>query len=186
MARWRIVPVHTPRLVRRCTRCDVARPFACADAFRVNASGRRLDAWLLYRCSHCDETWKAPLHQRVPVDRLDRARLDALSRNDRDLAWQCAFDERWLAGLGAAIEREIEIQVVRLDAADPDRIELEVPFPVTVRLDRLLARELSLSRAELARRVAAGAIVIYPGGTRSLRRPPCDGVLIRARVASPP
>jgi len=179
MARWRIVPAHTPRLVRRCTRCDVARPFACADAFRVNASGRRIDAWLLYRCTRCDQTWKAPLHERVPVDRLDPARLEALSRNDRDLAWQCAFDDRWLAGLGVAIEREADIQVARIDDGERDRIELEVPFPVSVRLDRLLARELSLSRAELDRRVASGAIAIDPGGARALKRPPRDRATIR-------
>ena len=105
------------------------------------------------------------------------------SRNDRDLAWRCAFDDRWLAGLGVAIEREVDIQVVRIDDGDPDRIELDVPFPVSVRLDRLLARELSLSRAELDRRVAAGAIAIDPGGPRSLRRPPRDRVRIRANRA---
>ncbi len=178
MARWRVVPAHTPRLIRRCTRCDRSTSFACADAFRVNASGRRLDAWLLYRCTDCDETWKAPLHERVPVDRIDRDRLDALSRNDRALVWTCAFDEAWLGRLGAVIDRDIAVDVVRIDVGDPTRIKIELACPVTIRLDRLLARELSLSRAELARRVADGSIAIEPGGARALRRPLRDRLVL--------
>ncbi len=178
MARWRVVPVHTPRLVRRCTRCDRPTLFACADAFRVNASGRRLDAWLLYRCIQCDETWKAPLHERVPVDRLDRARLDALSHDDLALAWACAFDESWLGRLGVAVDREVEVTVERIDTRDPARIEIELPYPVSIRLDRLLARELSMSRTQLWRRVDDESIVIAPGGAHALRRPVSDGLVI--------
>jgi hypothetical protein len=183
MARWRIVPVHTPRLVRRCSRCDTARSFACADAFRINASGRRLDAWLLYRCTSCSDTWKAPVHERIPVDRLDRARLDALHRNDRTLAWSCAFDPGWLARLGAEVDPEVAVTVERDADGCAGRIEIAVAYPLPVRLDRLLARELRLSRSELERRVGEGAIEILPGGARSLRRPLHSGLIIVDRRA---
>ena len=45
---WRVVPLHTPRVIRRCSRCDTTRNFACTEKFRVNAQKRLLDVWLIY------------------------------------------------------------------------------------------------------------------------------------------
>src|SRR5690606_21649580 len=180
-----IVPVHAPRVVRRCGRCGARALFASTGRFRVNASGRRLDAWLLYRCTACDEVWKAPLHQRVAVDALDPGHLGALTRNDAALARRCAFDLAWLARLGAAPERSGEIEILHLDREEPDRIVLEVPAPVAIRLDRLLARELRLSRAALARGLASGRIRLDPAGPGALRRPPTDGLVVFLRDRLP-
>jgi hypothetical protein len=140
------------RVFRRCPRCGDVRPFVSSGKFRVNASGRRLDVWLVHRCADCDETWNASLHERTAPERLPH--LDAYHGNDADLARRCAFavpgaDRR----VAYTVERRGEGRLVQLTLADP----------VDVRVDRLLAGELGLSRAQAARyprvRVSDGLVI---------------------------
>ena len=41
------------KIIRRCGGCGKKMVFECAGKFRVNANGRRLDVWLIYRCQRC-------------------------------------------------------------------------------------------------------------------------------------
>src|SRR5687767_7347001 len=100
---WTVLPLATPRVLRRCPRCDQERPFASSDAFRVNANGRRLDAWLIYRCVACDTTWNCTILSRVTPEEIGAARLDALHTNDRAAAWACAFDLALVARAGGRV-----------------------------------------------------------------------------------
>jgi acetyl esterase/lipase len=59
-----VLPVRTPHVIRTCPRCNTRRAFASSDRFRVNASGRRLDVWLIYRCAYCDVTWNLTVVER--------------------------------------------------------------------------------------------------------------------------
>ena len=61
---WRVVAQSTPRILRRCARCDQVRPFRSSDRFRVNANGRKLDVWLVYRCDACGVSWNRTLLER--------------------------------------------------------------------------------------------------------------------------
>jgi hypothetical protein len=180
VARWRIVPCRPPHLVRRCSGCGVTRQFASTGAFRLNANKRRLDVWLLYRCLSCEDTWKARVFDRAPVTGVPPSELEAMLRNDPDHAWRCATDEAWLSRLPVEVERDVPVRVDRDDDAPPhDAIALELTAPVSMRLDRLLARELCLTRSELARRIDRGEITIAPDGASALRRPARDGAVIR-------
>jgi hypothetical protein len=176
MARWHVLPLRCPHIVRRCSRCDEPRPFLCAEAFRVNANGSRLDVWLLYRCTRCDDTWKAPVVERTPVASLDPVLHERFLGNDRDLAWRFAFDPVWLRSLGATSD-DVPVTVSTEPTASP-AIEIVAPYALGLRLDRLLARELGLSRSQLRARVAAGTLVIDPGGERALRQPIRDGTRV--------
>jgi hypothetical protein len=109
---WRILPLRTPHIVRACPRCGGARSFASSDRFRVNASGRKLDVWLIYRCVVCDFTWNLTVVERATPETIGAAQLAAYHRDDADLAWSCAFDAALLRRAGA-----------RLDPATPVRVE---------------------------------------------------------------
>lgn len=173
---WRIVPVRTPRVVRACPRCGGPRPFASSDRFRVNASGRRLDVWLIYRCAECDFTWNLTVLERATPEAIGFPRLDAFLRNDAAAAWSCAFDASLLRRAGARVEASTPVQVER-EALPAGRVtvRLALPFPVRLRLDRLLAQELGVARSRLACLVAE---------TRAFRRPVFDGQAIE--LLSPP
>lgn len=166
---WRVFPERTPWIVRTCPRCGVPTRFASSDRFRVNASGRKLDVWLVYRCSRCDLTWNLTVAERTTPEALGSVRLDAYHRNDRESAWRCAFDEALLRRAWARPEPppfRVERDPLPEGAV---AIRFEIPLPVRVRLERILAGELGISRAALARLVSADV---------PLRRPVRDGQVI--------
>lgn len=170
VCRWRIQPAGTPRLERPCPRCDARRPFESSDRFRVNANGRRLDAWLIYRCVRCGARWNQPVLERASVASVDRELLDRLFANDRELARRFAAPIHG-SNVSVSVERPPHPR-------GPFSVELAVPQTVSLRLDRLLAAELGLSRRELARQVDEGRVRVVPGGKRSLRRALRDGTRV--------
>lgn len=171
---WRIVPLRAPHVVRACPRCGGPRAFASSDRFRVNASGRRLDVWLIYRCVACDFTWNLAVVERTTPKAIGAARLDAFQQNDAGMAWSCAFDAALLRRAGARLEPSTPVRVER-DALPTGHatVRLALPFPVQIRLDRLLAQELGVPRSRLPCLVETA---------RALRRPVFDGQVIRLGV----
>lgn len=167
-----------------CSRCGAAKPFRSSQKFRVNANGKRVDAWLIYKCTACDKTWNRPVLERRNVDSVDPSLLEALRRNDSELARRLAYDigdlRRRAATAGASADVTVRKEML-FEAPLSVRwlsLRLAVPQPVTLRLDRLLARELGLSRKHLQELQKADRLVIAPDGPRTLRRPLCEGTCV--------
>lgn len=182
--RWRIEALHPPRALRPCGGCGALRPFVPSGCFRVNAQKRRLDVWLVYRCVDCDHTWNLEVLARTPASEVDPARLAAFHANDADEARAVAFDVARLVRAGARVEPDAAIRVVRPDGDWPGphaggpAVRIELATPCDVRLDRLLATELGLSRTALVRAVESGSLRVEPGGAAHLRRAVTDGLRI--------
>jgi hypothetical protein len=163
------VPLAPPALVRRCPRCDAARAFRSSGRFRINAQARRLDVWLVYRCEGCGRTWNREVVERASPEALGRERLEAWARNDPDLARAAAFAA---AGLRAAEAG------FRVEGEPAEGVALELVEPMRVRLDRVLAAGLGLSRGEIARAWRNGLVRSVPADPRALARPVRDGQLL--------
>lgn len=174
---WTVSPAFAPDPWLHCSRCGQARPFASSGRFRVNANGRRLDAWLVYRCTGCGRTWNRPVLDRRPLDRLAPGLRAALEANDSDLAERIAFDLPDLARHAHRIERREGITIVRspvrLAPQQPDWLDLRIVATAAVRarLDRVLAEGLGLPRARIRRLCEEGRLSFQPPGARPLRRP---------------
>jgi hypothetical protein len=159
-------------------------PFACSLKFRVNAQKKRLDVWLIYRCCVCDDTWNLPIFERAAVGDIDA--FDAIARNDPALALRYAFDRTRLMRHGAVEEHpEVSIHKAR-DAGCPRTagaitIALALARPCGLRLDRLLALGLGLSRGEIGRLHETGAL---PAARKSLRSSIADGQTIAIDLAA--
>ncbi|MCB9760017.1 MAG: DUF1062 domain-containing protein [Alphaproteobacteria bacterium] len=180
-----LTPEHLPTLRRRCPRCDTETVHRCAERFRVNGNGRRLDVWLLYLCDGCGRTWKRTVHTRARPEALG-ADLVAFERNDPAAVARVAFDP---AG--------VPLDPVPFQVRGPEdlpvapfrlRLRMDPPFPL--RLDQALCRVLDLSRSALVKAVDRG--IIDPGGRRALRRPAAeagairvDGAALSARPCAP-
>lgn len=173
VAIWRVRPLHTPALLRRCARCDEVRPFASSDRFRVNAQGRRLDVWLIYRCLHCEQTWNRPVLERVRPEDIPEDRYNAYLGNDRETAWDVAFQP------GAGSIAPVEDFAVDVSHAS-GRVRLSMPWPVPVRLDRVLARGLGWSRSQVKKATKIGHI--YLEGDASLSSAAKDGMTVILRA----
>ncbi|MCG8419607.1 MAG: DUF1062 domain-containing protein [Proteobacteria bacterium] len=200
-SQWRIIPLYTPRVWRHCRRCNSQQPFASSDRFRVNANQRRLDVWLIYRCTACDSTWNREIAARVTPGDIGAACHARFQDNDRDEAWRWAFDLSSLTARGIRVAGEVAVRVERTGnalqctecpghchrgslcpAADscprPGRIRLILQYPCNVRLDKLLAREFGASRSHIARLIARGDLRILGGPPRPLRKPVRDGQIL--------
>jgi hypothetical protein len=184
---WTITPRTAPQPWLNCSRCRGPRCFRSSSKIRVNANGRRIDAWLIYRCAVCDSTWNRPIVERREVSALDRELLLSLQANDPDLVRGLAFD---VAGLKRWTERVQEfgdVLVIKRVLSQSLRpvlsleIECRVSQPIGLRADRLLASELRLSRSSIRR------LPILTASTEvDLRRPLRDGMRLIIDAASLP
>ena len=176
--RWHIRPLELPRPWRYCASCATARAFVCSERFRVNANKKSLDVWLNYRCASCDDVWKFPVFERRSVRELGGVLLDAFARQDRAAVWKYAFDVARLRPHVIKVDADVRVEVERTaldggeDVSEHCCIHFDVPFACDIRLDRLLAGQLGISRSALERRVA-------PEQHEALRKRVRDGQVLR-------
>lgn len=184
LVHWTLVTQDTPQPLLHCSRCGVEQPYRSSGKFRLNANSRRIDAWLIYRCTVCGGTWNRPLLEPQAVNRIAPALLESFCANDPVLARRVAFDiaglRRHSTAVEAAPDAALWKAVLSQPREAPGRLEirLAVPQPAALRLDRLLARELTLSRRRLHRLQSAGCLVLLPAGPRALRQAVRDGTRV--------
>ena len=160
---WKIVPTRTPRVFRRCNRCDIRRAFVSSHKFRVNSQQKRMDAWLVYKCEVCEQTWNCAIFNRLTRREIGEDLYRRLIDNDERTAQQCAFDYELLKRNQVEVEEQVDYRVEG-DVLDWGRARGAVRICITfnlaarVRLDKLLARQLGLSRKALKVLCAQGDI----------------------------
>lgn len=188
--KWTILVEKPPQPLLHCRRCNGTSSFRTSDRMRVNANGRLIDAWLIYRCTSCDSTWNRPILERRPLRSIDPLFLAAMQANDPTLARRVALDVEDLKRRVEGVEQSDEAVVlkeVQLSSTVPARqveILFAVPHPIAGRLDRLLAAELQLSRSHVQGMEESGALLIVPGGPRALWSPIRDGVRVTIAIAA--
>jgi hypothetical protein len=170
-------------LTRHCPRCKLPRRFASSGKFRVNAQKKRIDAWLIFLCTRCDDRWNWPVHERRPVGALDPAALNALMRNDPALAAR----HGWAAvrAGNAGVDQAPDVRLNVLEPATGTTQMVEIVLAITgasPRLDRVLAQALGLARRE----IETLSMTVMPPACKSLRRPACDGQRITIDLARCP
>ncbi|HKR34201.1 MAG TPA: DUF1062 domain-containing protein [Steroidobacteraceae bacterium] len=181
--RWSIRPLELPRPWRYCASCATPRAFVCSERFRVNAQKKSLDVWLNYRCECCEDTWKFPLLERRPVGELGPA-LDDFARHDPATVWKYAFDIPRLRPHVIRIDADIRVQIERTPRAAPTAasgyvcIDFDVPFPCDIRLDRLLAGELGISRSMLQAWYEREQLRVWPAQRGALSKRVRDGMSV--------
>jgi len=172
----KIVPLHTPRVYRNCKNCEKKREFYCSEKFRMNAHQKKLDVWLIYKCSVCDTTWNCTILTRVPPSRIPPELYDKLQNNDKETAWRYAFDYELLKRNGAepdpAVEYVVENGVLNLFNLPRPQVSIMITFDyrVNVRLDTLLSNNLSMTRKQLETLFNKRIIEVFPETIRDLRK----------------
>ena len=173
-----IKPRAERQIGRPCPRCDAPRNFVSSGKFRVNAQGKKIDAWLIFRCENCGRRWNWPIHERQLVGRLDREEFEALSRNDSGLAARYAA-----IATGRSVDAgSIITRTVRHAATDETRsvvLTTVVTSSAHVRLDRMLALTLSIARGAIHDLQAASALLVLPRAANAMRKSAIDGQEIR-------
>ena len=191
---WTIVPpIVAPQLWLNCKRCRDSRPFRSSGKIRVNANGKRLDAWLIYKCTSCDSTWKLPVLERRHVRTIDPHVLTSLHANDPDVAHRLAFDVEGLRRKVGSAEEPDEVAVrkeVLSESLTPAQLEIlcavpEVTGPkmMGLRVDRLLAVGLFLSRRRIRDLQETGHLAVCPEGPRKRHVAVRDGMRVTIELS---
>lgn len=184
VVRWTITPRIAPRPWIACGGCGTLKPFQSSGKVRLNANGRKLDAWLIYKCIDCARSWNRPLFERRTLKEIDPAVLEAAHFSTPDWVRVQEFDLDGLRRHAQRIDEFGEVDIDKRDlgeAAMPGQIviELDVALPTSLRLDRLLAGELGLSRSKLQSLHEQGLLVIEPARKDVLRRRVRSGMQVR-------
>jgi hypothetical protein len=188
---WRVTPHGAPSVQRHCTRCDAPRAFVPTTNFRINAQQKRIDAWLIYRCDACDETWNRPIVERSGVSGIGAQRLERLHRNDPDLALEYAFDVQDLRKRGIAVDADFPFAIQAESISNGDDastlwITIALVRPMETRLDRLLATGLGMSRSRIGSLWKSGALRVVPPRSNALQRPPRNGQVVVIEIEALP
>ena len=189
--RWTVTPKTAPQPWIACGGCGGLRAFRSSDKIRLNANGRRLDAWLIYKCLACDKTWNRPLFERQNVRDIDPAILHALQSNDPDWIRTESFNIEALKRKTERIDEFPEFDLVRevlRETAGWTRLEIElaVSLPAGIRLDRLLASGLEMSRTRLQALHEKGLLRAHPDRAGLLRRRIRTGVEVMVDLSAVP
>jgi hypothetical protein len=180
---WTITPTRPPEPVLPCSTCGAQKPFRSSSKTRLNANGKKLDAWLIYKCVDCDKTWNCPLFERRAVGEIDSQTLAALQSNDPNWIRQQEFNHGRLRRFTHHIAEFGEYDIDKSEdvRTTPCRIEIILTLPVALRLDRLLARELNVSRSSVSEMFRDGTLIVAPHQKEALRKVVRNGTVVSLR-----
>jgi len=181
--RWSITPRIAPQPWIICSGCGGLRAFQSSGKIRLNANGRKLDAWLIYKCTGCDRTWNRTIFERQNVRSIDSVILEALQSNDPDWIRAETFNLEALKRVSRRIDEFADLDIRKeLVRETPGwthlKIEFLISLPISARLDRLLASELQVSRSQLSAFHEAGLLKTNPDRTGILRRRIRNGLCV--------
>lgn len=162
---WKITSKELPTVKRNCPKCKSKREFINSGKFRVNANGKNIDVWLIFRCGLCSATWNMTVYERKRADSFDPGEYRGFLENDPYLAEAYGRNaELFSSNKALAL---LEEKAYTVDKWESDReqkekevqeIELMVPFPMALRVDSLLADQLGISRSALKKQCREGDI----------------------------
>ena len=74
------------RVYHRCGGCGKKQEFENSGRFRVNANGKHVDVWLIYRCKNCKHSWNLTICERTRPARIPTELFEAFQENDAEAA----------------------------------------------------------------------------------------------------
>lgn len=161
---WEAGFASPPPVLRYCKKCRRKMEYASSGQFRVNAQGKNLDIWLIYKCPACEATWNAAVYSRVSPKALDPELLERFYANDEDLARMYAMNIDFLRRNGGEVGMgEYEVRGEDLDFTEPVEVHIIFKEPVKVKTGTLLRRKLGVSRKRFEELVADGSVTCVEG-----------------------
>ena len=162
---WLITPTETPRIIRNCSKCGRKKEFYCSEKFRVNGRHTKIDIWLIYKCTKCDTTWKLTIARGQKPRALNPEVFDGFTNNDKDLAWQYAFDRQLLKQNECEMQYNISYCVEGPDLQTltrPVTIHLRSLYLFELKLSAFLSSQLNISTSQIKKMAESKAITTSP------------------------
>lgn len=184
---WIITPNQLPAIIRRCPKCGKKTEFINSGKFRVNANGRLIDVWLIYRCGQCETSWNMTIWERTEAGRLEKEEYEGFLQNDPELAEKYGNDRDLFArNKVEAAASKAEYHVTTVDTAFPSRedhameMEIRIRTGFDLRADIFLMQQLSVSRSRIKKWCEAG-LILSDGQVLPPKGKIKDGMLLQVR-----
>ena len=84
--------LETIKVYHRCGGCGKKQEFINSGKFRVNASGSRIDVWLIYRCKKCKHSWNLAIYKRIKTSKIIKDDYELFLENDYGFALKYGND----------------------------------------------------------------------------------------------
>jgi hypothetical protein len=162
---YEIIAQETPYIKRNCSKCKTNTEFYCSEKFRVNANQKIVDVWLIYNCTHCEGTWNYPILSRVNINKIDSMLIQKFMNNDKETIWYYAFQINTLRKLCNDVITDIryELRKEKLDSQSNEvTIRLCCKYNFGLRIDKLIAEILGISRSKVNKLSQNGTILLNP------------------------
>lgn len=163
--RYEVIALETPYVIRNCSKCKRTTEFYCSEKFRVNANQKIVDIWLIYNCTHCEGTWNYPILSRVHVSKMDASLHQRFMCNDRETIWYYAFQCNQLRKQCNYVNTNIRYELRKEEHAPFSKdttISLRCKYDFGLRIDKLLAEILSISRSKVNNLEQEGLLLLNP------------------------
>lgn len=184
---WIITPSRLPSVIRRCPKCGMKTEFKNSRKFRVNANGRLIDVWLIYRCSKCETSWNMTVWERAEAGRLDEEEYKGFLSNDPVLIEKYGNDQALFARNKAeTMDERSEYSIEERDTPFPGSLEyhmevhIKIPAGFSLRVDALLVRQLGVSRNRVKTWCEKG-LVFNHGQLLSPKTRAKDGMMLQIK-----
>ena len=159
-----------PRFVKICPRCNNAS-YENSGCFRVNANGKRLDIWLICRCSHCKTIWNLSVCERVDRATLHASAYAGYLANDRSMVLQHVFDPVFLQKNRAILDLET-LDLLAYGNLPPEgeaaELRLCCDYSLPLPLGRVIALVLGVSISRV-KRMQEDGMLLPQGDLRKTR-----------------
>ncbi|MEA4849126.1 MAG: DUF1062 domain-containing protein, partial [Clostridiaceae bacterium] len=156
---WEVQYLSPTTALRHCKKCGKKTEYASSGLFRVNGQGKRLDIWLIYKCSNCDTTWKSAIYSRVSPKSLSPGLLEQFHANDSALAEKYAMDVEMLRrnGVEAGLPG-YKVAGEEIPSNTSIMLYIKSKYPSQIKVSAILRDKLSLSQRAYENMVASGQI----------------------------
>ncbi|MBM7553913.1 DUF1062 domain-containing protein [Thalassobacillus pellis] len=162
---YEIIPQEIPNVIRNCSKCKRDTAFYCSEKFRVNSNQKMVAVWVIYNCTHCEGTWNFPILSRVHVNKINSELYTKFMDNDKETIWHYAFQFTHLRKLCNEVNTNIryELREERLESKSNNlTIRFYCKYDFDLRIDKLLAEILGISRSNLKKLELDGMIMLNP------------------------
>jgi hypothetical protein len=166
---WELIPTALPVIIHNCAKCGCPSTYECSGNFRVNANQSNIDVWLIYQCSKCKQTLNLDILSRTNIKAIDKELYHQFLSNHKELAKHYAFDLPTLGSNKVAVSYEhIDYEVkgptlLYQELTSACQVEVRCNHPFELRLDRLLVRQLGLTRQQVKELFRESKIIVAEG-----------------------
>jgi hypothetical protein len=162
---WTIIPEESFKVIRNCSKCDCKSKYSNTGNFRVNANGNYLDVWLIYQCDKCKNTYNLGIYERVNPRRISFELYQKFLANDKETAFVYGTNREFFKSNKAEIDQdEVTYQVEENVVVNEDKqiedqtIIIKNPYSLKIRLDKVISKQLDLSRTQVKKRLESNMI----------------------------